>query len=188
MTCQHKHSRTVYKDKNIDCLFSIISDSDFQNPAHPSLAPRGQDQEECHRQSLIFNPFIAVVMTALDGVYGTVCNAQQYQQSVQSYNSLSPSLSCLQPGDRIGLVVSIWFICLRLCNSFNLQLAAETSVLSSISVITIFIWICVRPTSIHVFILFDEISHSGMYIGIGGGSQPEVGSCFRGLLISTWSA
>ena len=39
-------------------------------------------------------------------------------------------------------------------NSFNLQLVAEISFLGCISVITIFIWIGVRPTSIHAFILF----------------------------------
>jgi len=47
-------------------------------------------------------------MTALDGVNGTVCNAQQYQQSLQSYDSLSPWISCLTHGDIIGLVVSIY--------------------------------------------------------------------------------
>jgi hypothetical protein len=88
-------------------LFSIISDSDFQIPAHPSLALRGQDQEECDRQSFLSNPFTAVVMTALDGVHGAVCNAQQYDQSLQSYNSPSPSISCLTRGDSIGLAVSI---------------------------------------------------------------------------------
>ncbi len=46
-------------------------------------------------------------MTALDGVNGTVCNAQQYQQSLQSYDSRSPSISCLTHGDGIGLAVSI---------------------------------------------------------------------------------
>jgi hypothetical protein len=54
-------------------------------------------------------------MTALDGVNGTVCNEQQYIQSVQSQNSRSPSISCLTRGESIGLVVSIYsLICLRL--------------------------------------------------------------------------
>jgi len=53
-------------------------------------------------------------MTALDGVNGAVCNAQQYQQSLQSYDSRSPWITCLTHGDGIGLVVSIWLICLQL--------------------------------------------------------------------------
>jgi hypothetical protein len=73
-------------------------------------------------------------------------------------------------------------------NSFNLQFAAEASTLSCICVIIIFIWIGVRPTSIHMFILFDEMLHSGTYIGIGRRSQTVIGSCFRGLPTSTWSA
>jgi hypothetical protein len=52
LSCQHRHSCT-----NLILSFSIISDSDFQIPAHPSLALTGQDQEECHRQSLLSNPF-----------------------------------------------------------------------------------------------------------------------------------
>ncbi|KAF8502188.1 hypothetical protein F5888DRAFT_1176383 [Russula emetica] len=63
-------------------------------------------------------------MSALDGVHGTVCNEQQYQQSLQSYGSSSPSISCLEPGDNIGLV-----------------LAAEASFLSCICTIFMFVWI-----------------------------------------------
>ena len=95
-------------------LFSIFSDSDFLISVHPSLALCRQDREECHRRSLLFNSFTAVLMTALDGVNGTVCNAQQYQQSLQSYDSRSPSISCLTHGESIGLVVSIQLICFRL--------------------------------------------------------------------------
>jgi hypothetical protein len=62
-------------------------------------------------------------MTALDGVNGTVCNAQRYQQSLQSYDSRSPSISCLTHGDTNGLTVSIYLMSLTL-NSFNLQFAA----------------------------------------------------------------
>jgi hypothetical protein len=47
------------------------------------------------------------MMTALDGVNGTVCNAQQYIQSLQSYDSRNPSISCLTHGDIIGFVVSV---------------------------------------------------------------------------------
>jgi hypothetical protein len=53
-------------------------------------------------------------MTALGGVNGTVCNAQQYQESLQSSDSRSPSISCLTQGESIGLVVSIHLIDLRL--------------------------------------------------------------------------
>ncbi|KAF8502200.1 hypothetical protein F5888DRAFT_1177000 [Russula emetica] len=63
-------------------------------------------------------------MTALDGVHGTVCNAQQYDQSLQSYNSPGPSISCLTPGDSTGLAVG-----------------AVASFLSCICVIVIFVWI-----------------------------------------------
>jgi len=64
-------------------------------------------------------------MTAFDGVHGTVCTAQQYQLSLQSSDSSSPSISCLTPGESIGFV-----------------LTAEASLLSCISVVVIFIWIC----------------------------------------------
>ena len=73
-------------------------------------------------------------------------------------------------------------------NSFNLQLTAEAASLSCTFVTVILIWIGVRPTSIHVFILFDEMLHSGTYIGIGKRSQTVIGSCSRVLLTSTWSA
>jgi hypothetical protein len=73
-------------------------------------------------------------------------------------------------------------------NSFNLQWVANVSLLSCICVIVIFIRIGVRPISIRVFILFDEKLHSGTYVGIRRSSQTVIGSCFRGLLTSTWSA
>ncbi|KAI0276651.1 hypothetical protein BGY98DRAFT_1167349 [Russula aff. rugulosa BPL654] len=63
-------------------------------------------------------------MTAPDGVNGTVCNAQQYLQSLQSDDSRSPSISCLTHGECIGLAF-----------------AAEASFLSCISVTIIIIWI-----------------------------------------------
>ncbi|KAN0107216.1 hypothetical protein V8E52_010418 [Russula decolorans] len=63
-------------------------------------------------------------MTELDGVHGTVCNQQQYQQSLQSQDSRSPWITCLTHGDIIGLL-----------------LAVEASFLSFICVIVIFIWI-----------------------------------------------
>jgi hypothetical protein len=73
-------------------------------------------------------------------------------------------------------------------NLSNLQLTAEASVLSFISVTTIFILIGVRSTSIRVFVLFDEMLHSGTYIGIRRRSQTVIGGCFGGLPMSTWSA
>jgi hypothetical protein len=65
-------------------------------------------------------------------------------------------------------------------NSFNLQFAAEASFLS---LVIIFIWIGVRPAPIHMFVPFDEMLHSGTYIGIRRRSrwQTATGSCFRGL-------
>jgi hypothetical protein len=55
MNGQHRLSRNLRASIP---LYSIDSDSDFQIPAHPSLALRGQDEEECHRQSLLSNlPF-----------------------------------------------------------------------------------------------------------------------------------
>ncbi|KAF8497247.1 hypothetical protein F5888DRAFT_1613796 [Russula emetica] len=65
-------------------------------------------------------------MTALrvGGVNGTVCNPQQYDQSLQSSHSPSPSISCLTQGESIGLV-----------------LIAEASFISSISIVIILIWI-----------------------------------------------
>jgi hypothetical protein len=72
--------------------------------------------------------------------------------------------------------------------NFNSQLAAEASVLSCICVVITFAWIGVRPTSIHMFVLFDDMLHSGTYIGIRRSSQTAIGSCFSGLLTSTWSA
>ncbi|KAI0276633.1 hypothetical protein BGY98DRAFT_694003 [Russula aff. rugulosa BPL654] len=62
-------------------------------------------------------------MTALDGVNGTVCNAQQYQQSLQSSDSRSPWISCLTHGQSIGLAFD-----------------AEASVLSFICATIVLIW------------------------------------------------
>ncbi|KAI0264051.1 hypothetical protein BGY98DRAFT_1181975 [Russula aff. rugulosa BPL654] len=59
-------------------------------------------------------------------VYGTVCNAEQYDQSQVFRNNekSSPPISCLSHGESIGLA-----------------LTAEASLISCISVIVIFIWI-----------------------------------------------
>jgi hypothetical protein len=48
-------------------------------------------------------------MTTPEGVNGTTCDAQQYQQSFLSLNSLDPSISCLTHGQSIGLAVSTQF-------------------------------------------------------------------------------
>ncbi|KAH9954601.1 hypothetical protein BC827DRAFT_1386756 [Russula dissimulans] len=45
-------------------------------------------------------------MTALDGVNGTVCNADQYSQSLTSHDSRSPLISCLTHGQSIGLALT----------------------------------------------------------------------------------
>ena len=53
-------------------------------------------------------------MTAFDGVHGTVCNEQQYNQFNQSSaNGSNPTISCLTLGETIGLAVSTLVICLR---------------------------------------------------------------------------
>ena len=47
-------------------------------------------------------------MSALDDsvwVNGTVCNAQQYNQSLSSRDDPNPTISCLTPGQTIGLAV-----------------------------------------------------------------------------------
>jgi hypothetical protein len=131
-------------------------------------------------------------MTALGGVYGTVCNAQQYTQSQEfrpkNYNG--PSISCLTHGESIGLAVSIEYLIppVFVSNSSNLQLAAEASFISSISIVVIFIWIGVRSISFRVSLLFDEMLHSGTYGGMGRPFQRVTGSYSRALLTSTWSA
>ncbi|KAI0276627.1 hypothetical protein BGY98DRAFT_919174 [Russula aff. rugulosa BPL654] len=71
-------------------------------------------------------------MTALDGVNGTVCNPQQYQQSLQFYDSLSPSIWCLTHGESIGLAFD-----------------AEASVLSCICITVILIWTDVPQWNVH---------------------------------------
>ncbi|KAI0254071.1 hypothetical protein BJV78DRAFT_1296867 [Lactifluus subvellereus] len=66
-------------------------------------------------------------MSASDGVHGTVCNAEQYNQSFPS--NPNPSISCLTHGQAIGLT-----------------LAAEASFLSLISIIVVFILVGVCLT------------------------------------------
>jgi hypothetical protein len=71
-------------------------------------------------------------------------------------------------------------------NSFRIQLTAEASFLSFVSVLAIYVLIGVSLTPLHAFIWFDEMSHSGIYDGIRDMSQGMSGGCFRDLLTSTW--
>ena len=185
MSCQRGHSRNLQMPIP---LFSIIYDWTFRSLLTLVSPIPDKTRRRVLSQSLLSNPFTATVMTALGGVNGTVCNAQQYQQSQQSYDSSSPSISCLTHGESIGLAVSIYAQLSPILDSFNIQFVAETSVLSCICVTIIFFWIGVRPASIHVIILFDEMLHSETYNGIRGRSQTVIGGCFRALLTSTWSA
>jgi hypothetical protein len=169
-----------------------------QSPAFWSYSPFshlcGPVWDENHRPSPLSNSFagrpVVGAMTALDGINGTVCNATQYEQSqaLRQNGYSSPPISCLTSGESIGLVVNILSHQSPTPSLFNLQFAAEASALSCICVIFIFIWIGVRLTSIHVSIMFDEMVHSGTYVGIRRRSQTVIGRCFRGLLTSTWSA
>ena len=111
MSGQHRYSLNLGTSIPLN---PIVFDRKFRILTHPPLALCGQDQEECRRQSLLFSLFTVVAMTALGGVNGTVCNATQYQQSLISQDSRSPSISCLTHWEIIGLVVSILLICLRL--------------------------------------------------------------------------
>lgn len=72
--------------------------------------------------------------------------------------------------------------------SYHVQITAGVSILSFVCVVAIFIRIGVRPTLFHAFVPFDEISHSGMYDGIGRHCPWVTGSYFKDRLTSTWSA
>jgi hypothetical protein len=126
-------------------------------------------------------------MAALDGVNGTVCNAQQYLLSIPSASNPNPSISCLSHGQAIGLAVGILpFRPFRELIPFRVQLTAEASLLSFVSVLAIYVLIGVSLTPLHAFVWFDEMSHSGIYDGIRDMSQGMSGGCFRDLLTSTW--
>ena len=68
------------------------------------------------------------------------------------------------------------------------QLTAEASFITCVAVIIILVLIGVRPTSFHISFLFHRVLYRGTYDGIERGSQAVTGTCFRGLLTSTWSA
>src|SRR6266851_63852 len=125
-------------------------------------------------------------MTTLDGVHGTVCNAQQYQQSLASPDSRDPSISCLTHGQTIGLTVSTCHCLSCFLNLSLKQLTAEASLISCVAVFAIYTWIAVSPT-LDASIRSDDVFHSGMYDGIGKTSQETTGNCFRDLLTFSWS-
>jgi len=127
-------------------------------------------------------------MTALYGVNETICNAEQYQQSLSPFDKPNPPISCLTHGQSIGLAVSIWAYSSLVLGSYHVQITAGASILSFVCVLVVFIRIGVRPTRFHVFVPFDEISHSGMYDGIGRPFPWVTGSYSEDRLTSTWSA
>ena len=93
-------------------------------------------------------------MSASDRVYGTLCNAQEYQQSLLT----NPTISCLTHGQSIGLAVSIVLFVTRVngSDSHYIQLTAEASFLSLAAVIIIFVLIGVCPTVSAIPVEFDE--------------------------------
>jgi hypothetical protein len=128
-------------------------------------------------------------MSALpDGVWvnGTVCNAQQYNQSLPSPDNRNPTISCLTHGQSIGLAVSTQPLSIHCLNSSRAQLTAEASFLSFFSVIAIWVYIGVSPTALHAYVRFDLL-HSGTYDGTRRTLEGLNGSCSKGLLTSTWS-
>ena len=135
-------------------------------------------------------PLSTTGMSALDdGVWvnGTVCNAQQYNQSLSSRDNPNPTISCLTHGQSIGLAVSTQPLSVYCLNSSCVQLTAETSFLSFFAVIGICIYIGVSPTPLHASVRSDQMLHSGTYGGTGGTLEGLNGSCSMGLLTSTWS-
>ena len=92
-------------------------------------------------------------MSALDGVNGTACNAEQYQRSLPSQENPVPSISCLTHGQTIGLTVRIRPR-LLFSRSPCIQLTVQISFLSLISVIAIYTWIAVSPTLRHYLASF----------------------------------
>jgi hypothetical protein len=61
-----------------------------------------------------FHPHQSTVveMATPEGVNGTTCDAQQYQQSLVSSTNPNPSITCLTHGQSIGLAVSTQSLCL----------------------------------------------------------------------------
>lgn len=92
-------------------------------------------------------------MSASDRVYGTLCDAQEYQQSLLT----DSTISCLTHGQSIGLAVSIVLVVTGVNGqTHTTQLTAEASFLSFAAVIVIFVLIGVCPTVSAVPVDFDE--------------------------------
>jgi hypothetical protein len=85
-------------------------------PCRPFPRPCGINRGETYRSTFLSNASIATVMSAIGGVNGTVCTADQYSQSLVSEPARSPWISCLTHGQSIGLAVSTRPICL--CSEF----------------------------------------------------------------------
>ena len=61
-------------------------------------------------------------MAAYDGVNGTVCDAQQFSEFIQSSaDGSDPTISCLTHGETIGLAVSTLLV--RFCPKLILYTA-----------------------------------------------------------------
>ncbi len=88
-------------------------------------------------------------MSALEGegVNGTVCNAQQYQQFWSN-----GTITCLTHGQSIGLAVSILvsFASVNELDSSHIQLTAEASFFSLTAVIVVLVLIGVRSICLSV--------------------------------------
>jgi hypothetical protein len=126
-------------------------------------------------------------MATFDGVHGTVCNPEQYQQSLTSQDNPIPSISCLTQGQTIGLTVRIQ------PRPPFLELIPRTDGSRSIVVESFIrerhIYLdCCKSESLHVYVFVDKTLHSGIDDGTRKMSQGVIGTCLRGLLMSIWSA
>ena len=119
-------------------------------------------------------------------VNGTVCNAQEFEQSLSSRDNPNPTISCLTHGQSIGLAVGTQTLSFYCLNLSRIQLTAEASFLSLFSVIAISIYIRVSPTPLTLLSGFDQMLHRGTYYGIGRTFEGLNGSCSKDLLTSTW--
>jgi hypothetical protein len=127
-------------------------------------------------------------MSAVDGVHGTVCNAQQYEQSLPSLSNLNPSISCLTHGQTIGLAVSDRLVRVSL-NSLltRVQIAAEASFISILSVLILYMLVGVCLNRFLASIHSDNVLGREMSFVIGRLFQTVTGSCCVIPLTYTWS-
>jgi hypothetical protein len=129
-------------------------------------------------------------MTVVDGIHGTTCNAQQYQQSLSTLDDPTPSITCLTKGQAIGLAVSIRPRLSSFC-AHHVQLSTAVAFLSLASLFSVFIWIGVSlspPESpLRVSVRSDQTLHSAITYGTGKMSRGVTGGCLIGLLTSIWS-